>query len=130
VRHNLVQALVAQRRGAEAEPYLRQLVELRPDDLRGRLTLGNVLLDSNRLGEAEQEFEIAVRHHPEPANGWFLLGEARRLRGAWREAIVAYEAAAAREPGMREAQRRLAECYGQVGERDKAALAAARAAGS
>ncbi len=76
----LARLLVHQRRGAEAEPLLAEIVRERPNAYSGWELLGRILAeDPARRSEAISALEHAVRFSPEPGPSLSLL---RALTGA------------------------------------------------
>jgi YaiO family outer membrane protein len=98
----LYRAAVADRqagRPAEAEMKLRQVLEIRPDDLDARLNLGLSLLALEQLDQAEREFVRVLARAPDYADARLGLARIAQRRGdvslARREAAEAVRLAPA-----------------------------------
>ncbi len=85
--------------------------------------------DREALARAEGTLRLAIRGYPrapERDEAWFLVGEASRTAGRWRDAIAAYDAA---DPGALAAARREPLLYGRVLAREALRADAAKAGG-
>jgi len=90
---------------ARAEPYLRRILVVDPDDADSRLALARLLAHSGRLEQAEAEARLglaaldragAAEREPalSTAGGYALLGAIQARRGETDRAIAAYTTAA------------------------------------
>ena len=110
----------------EAIPLFRQSLQLAPDYLTGWLKLGDALLKSNQLVEAEAAYRQALRR--DPANRFALLGLARcdlqsdRLTSARSN----LQRAVANHPDFASAQSLLGTVFERLGNAEAAALARSR----
>jgi tetratricopeptide (TPR) repeat protein len=88
--------LVAAGYGAQAERELRRALEVRPECRRAWSFLGELLLQTGRLDEAEQAFdrmrELAL-HSGERAVALTGLGRVQEQRGDWQGALALYDRA-------------------------------------
>lgn len=71
-RFSLAQALLAENRGADAEPHLRVCIERKADWMMPRILLGKLLLQLDRPAEARPLLEAALalaiaQDHEDPA---------------------------------------------------------------
>lgn len=131
---NLGVAMAQQRRYEEAQRILRRAVQLRPDLLHARGTLGELLFRLERPHESEpidaELLEVLPeRDGPVRARIEYRLGAARLLLGRPAEALGPLEAARAHAPGDASALAALAVAYRALG-READALAAVAAAAS
>jgi len=131
---NLGVALAQQSRYEEAQRFLRRAVQLRPDLLQARGTLGELLFrlerphDSEPL-DAELLEVLPERSGPVRARIEYRLGAARLLLGRPADALGPLEAARAHAPGDAPVRAALAVAYRALG-REGEALAEAAAAAS
>jgi predicted O-linked N-acetylglucosamine transferase (SPINDLY family) len=93
--HEIAKRLKAAGAIAAAHALLRQCAELAPDDADVRMTLGAVLLDANRAGDARVELERAIALGQAGGEVWDNLGIARRMDGRDDEALEAFQRAVA-----------------------------------
>ncbi|MGH7150312.1 MAG: tetratricopeptide repeat protein, partial [Planctomycetota bacterium] len=100
-------ALAKSGRLEEAERELRLLLGANPEDLRLRMSLGNVLLNRGEHASAAREFEAIAAAQPRHAASRLWLGSARILLGESEEAVAALRESIALEPGNPQAQRLL-----------------------
>src|SRR3989442_8764514 len=68
---------------------LRKYSEVAPREPNAHDSLGEALLNANRLEEAEAEFRKAVAMDPHFAGAWTAIAETRILRGDWAGGIAA-----------------------------------------
>jgi tetratricopeptide (TPR) repeat protein len=76
--------------------------------------------DANRLAQAQSLLEKAVRLDPKLGGAYLQLGILDSNRGAFPEAIAAYQKAITANPGLEQAHYRLAQAYSRTGESSKA----------
>jgi Flp pilus assembly protein TadD len=93
-------ALLDQHQGAEAEPLLREALQLRPDDSDIMNHLGRALWQQGRLEEAEPHFVRANRINPRDAGVWNNLGITCWELGRIEEAVACYRKALEIEPRL------------------------------
>ncbi|MDQ1078097.1 tetratricopeptide repeat protein [Pseudoroseomonas cervicalis] len=124
----LEQAEAALRRGdgAEAEALLRRAAE-GPRPGRARLRLARLLLDQERLAEAEAPLQALLSAQPAPGEALGLLAELRQRQGALAEAEAALRQWQGGQPEALSPALALARLLRHQG-RDAAALAGLQAA--
>lgn len=91
--------------------YQNQVLELEPSNAVAWSGKGYALMKLNRLPEAVDALETAVRLDPESSNSWINLGEAQMRKKNFGRAIVALEKAVALSPGAMDARLYLAQSY-------------------
>ncbi len=123
----LGQALLAQRRPAEAEAAYRQAVQYEPGSAEAWFGLGNALVRQNRVQEAADAYDQAVRIAPQHAKAHHNLGTALAQLGRFEAAEREYRQALELEPAYVEGHLSLANLLEQAG-RPQEALAAYQAA--
>jgi tetratricopeptide (TPR) repeat protein len=92
----------------EAEQEYRQAISIR-DLASARSNLTVILLKQNRIDEALQSIEQAVRLEPDNPHYWFNLGNAHALKGDYAGAAECYEEVLARDPAYDKAREFLAD---------------------
>jgi tetratricopeptide (TPR) repeat protein len=92
-----------------------------------RMNVGVALAEAGELAAAESYFRLALRDHPESAEGHNNLAQALALRGEFAGAIEHYEAAIAIEPGLIGVDYNLGVALERVGRRAEALRAYQRA---
>ncbi|MCZ6514708.1 MAG: tetratricopeptide repeat protein, partial [Acidobacteria bacterium] len=105
----------------EAEASYRQVLELEPDNLKARLRLGNLLLESRRVPEAVREAENAARLAPGNVKARLLLARAHQLKGDWGRAEVQFKEVLALQPNHTQALVGLGEVLRERGDLTAAA---------
>lgn len=85
------QTLVEERKFAEAEPLLKELVKRTPDDLRRRAILGAVLLKLSRPADAVAHLEYAVDHNTDDEGTWLELASTYASLGRQDDAHLIYQ---------------------------------------
>jgi tetratricopeptide (TPR) repeat protein len=75
--------------------------------------------DSGAAAEARRLLEKAIQIDPQLGAAYLRLGVLDAQRQAWTKAIADYQAALAADPALEEAHYRLAQVYGQTGDREK-----------
>jgi hypothetical protein len=93
-----------------------------------RMNVGVALAEVGELAEAESYFRVALRDHPQSAEGHNNLAQALALRGDFAGAIEHYEAALGIEPGLIGVDYNLGVALERVGRREEALRAYQRAA--
>ncbi|MDA8017200.1 MAG: tetratricopeptide repeat protein [Thermoanaerobaculia bacterium] len=91
------QALVAERAEQAAEEF-RSGLEVDPEHLELRLSLGLAQIRDGRPADALETFETAVQHHPDEARAHHDLANALRAVGRPQEAAEAFRHAVELEP--------------------------------
>ncbi|HEY6337229.1 MAG TPA: tetratricopeptide repeat protein, partial [Candidatus Sulfotelmatobacter sp.] len=86
---------------AGAINVFRELVRRDPNFAEGHNNLGLMLLQANRLGEAQQEFTLAVHLKPQYAEAHFNLGLTLHQEGNEAESQQEFERAYAIEPALK-----------------------------
>ncbi len=89
----LGKALFAQEKYAEAITFLRQTLELQPNDYEAHYLLGQILASENKWGEAIAHYQQARKTQPQRWEAHHLLGEAWQEIGKLGEAVIAYQRA-------------------------------------
>jgi tetratricopeptide (TPR) repeat protein len=102
-----------------AEPELQEAVALSPLSVHARNTLGQLLLDTGRAGEAEEQFRASVRAEPN-ALAYDNLGAISMGRGAPAEAERDFRAALSVGEDDSYAHLRLGDIYKAAGRRAEA----------
>ncbi len=89
------------------------------------VVLGAAQLDlaAGRFGAAERGARAYLELAPRSAEGWTLLGDAARQRGAADDALAHYRTAVAQDAGCPEAQRGLGQALARRGDRSGARAA-------
>jgi O-antigen biosynthesis protein len=104
----LGKALFAQEKYAEAATFLRQTLELQPNDYEAHYLLGQILASENKWGEAIAHYQQASKTQPQRWEAHHLLGEAWQEIGKLEEAVKAYQKAI-------EAQENISWCHNGLG---------------
>lgn len=102
LEHVVIQRAVLHRHLAqfdEARALLQTVLERNPVHALALKELGVVALLQERVDEAEEHLRQATRLRSNDAEAWNNLGCALERRGSWREALGAFERAAALESG-------------------------------
>jgi predicted Zn-dependent protease len=60
----------------DAEKWMRRAIEIDPDYLEARATLGGMLLDKGALDESIRQLNAVVERDPKHALAWYLLAQA------------------------------------------------------
>lgn len=101
---------------SEAEAEFRALQGQRPDNVEIRLALADVLARQNRLDEARQVLDEALKLKPGEENAvWFALGEIAQRQNRLADAVRAFDRVQPGE-GYFEAQLRAAVAQGDMGQ--------------
>src|SRR6202043_3349867 len=96
---NLAQALRACGRLDDAGAHLRQAIMLRSDYAKAHASLGDVLADQGRNGEAARaSFERALTSDPALVEGHYGLGNVLLREGQFEEAVARYRRVVAARP--------------------------------
>ena len=82
----------------EAISIYRQVVELEPDFVEGRIKLANLLLQTGQLDMALAQLESSLEKHPKSVPLQVALGYTQRLRGQDEEALRYCKRALAADP--------------------------------
>ena len=59
---------------------MRRAIEIDPDYLEARATLGGMLLDKGALDESIRQLNAVVQRDPKHALAWYLLAQALRMK--------------------------------------------------
>jgi tetratricopeptide (TPR) repeat protein len=94
----------SRRQWDEAGDLYRRSLRLAPAQLHSMLSLGAVLIQEDRIGEARGELEKAVRVHPESADAHVSYGWTLFKSGRLGDAAAQCEEALAIRPGMTSAE--------------------------
>ncbi len=84
----------------QALPYLQQVLRQSPENARVLALIGQIHLQANRMGEAEQAFNSAAKANPNYAEVWSGLGDLAETRADSRQALEYYERALALKPDL------------------------------
>jgi Tfp pilus assembly protein PilF/glutathione synthase/RimK-type ligase-like ATP-grasp enzyme len=109
-------------RPADARELYRQVLERVPAHLGALTNLGNMLLASDGLIEANNLFWRAVKEHPQHIASRTNLGNLLLKVGKFAAAREQFEAALRIDPGYRAAHAGLAYVMDELGDADRAAL--------
>ena len=96
---------LAQHRTGDLETALsnaRKTLDYLPDYVPALRLVCTILMQQNRLEDAQREAERLVQHYP-TADSHYLLGSVLRARGKQEEALKEYETAASLDPNLEEA---------------------------
>jgi tetratricopeptide (TPR) repeat protein len=108
----------------DAASYLRQAVEVEPDNADAWRDLAEAHLYRNRLTEAMEAIRQAVELRPEETEGLVDLGLSAYAAGRHDDAISQLNKAVEREPGNVAARRALVDVYRATGKNEEALKAA------
>jgi tetratricopeptide (TPR) repeat protein len=100
---------------AAAAGYLRQALELAPDDASVRQRLGTTLALQGDVQGAVKEFQEVLRRSPDFASAHYTLGVLIASTGRYREAIEQFAAAVKSNPDYIEARLQLANALRRTG---------------
>ena len=84
-------ALIQARKFAEAEPILKRVIALTPDDYTAHANLALALYEMKRFAEALPEYEWLAAAKPEIAATYFFIATAHDNLGEYKPALDAYE---------------------------------------
>ena len=121
-QYKVAWAHYGKRQVAEAATELEGLIrQYRNLDL-PHYSLGDCYIMLGRLGEAEQQYQSAIRLNPQKASYYDALAQVLRKEGKGRldEAIISLEKALRLNPSDTQGQVQLALCYEQKGDLRKA----------
>ena len=127
MRHMALACWRGKRNLSDAEAWLRKATALAPDFAAAWLTLGRVLMDADKHGQAIDAYRQAVAAAPANAAAWAGLGSAHAQAGQPEASIDAYGRSLALHPDSPGAHLSLAHALKTVGDQP-AALAAYRRA--
>lgn len=111
----------------EAIPYFQKYVQLKPDDPRGRLSLGAAYFIGGNLAEAKKELTFAAGHQSSAAEAHHYLGRLARRESRLEEATQEFEQAIKLRPNYADAHAELGHCLVQLKEYEQAGKSFARA---
>ena len=112
---------------ADAEAWLRRAVAIAPDFLSAWLTLGALLMDFNKEGEAALAYQEAVRLAPSDARPWSGLGSAFARTGDTERSAECYGKAIELQPRSANLHMSFAHSLKTLGQQDAAVDAYRRA---
>jgi tetratricopeptide (TPR) repeat protein len=110
---------LGKRQWPEAVAYLRQAIELAPDNAFTRLNLGTALFQTGDAAGALEQFQAAVRLSPGLAKAHYGIGIVTEATGRDREAIDAFSAAVKDDPAYVEARLSLADALRRNGRMEE-----------
>ncbi|MBA3442025.1 MAG: tetratricopeptide repeat protein [Pyrinomonadaceae bacterium] len=105
---------------SESIPYFQKYVQLKPDDPRGRLSLGAAYFIGGSLAEAKKELTFAAGHQPSAAEAHYYLGRLARRESRLEEATQEFEQAIKLRPNYADAHAELGHCLVQLKEYERA----------
>jgi tetratricopeptide (TPR) repeat protein len=108
-----VRELLEYREGALAD--YQRVVELNPDDWKGRLRLADLLLSEKKTVAALQHLEVVAKTHADSPDYRFILGKGRTLEGKIQEARDLFEKVVAVTPKNPQAHLHLGQIELQEG---------------
>ncbi|MBL9128346.1 MAG: tetratricopeptide repeat protein [Verrucomicrobiales bacterium] len=111
------QALLAQRRFADADAFLADALAKSPADLELLLLAGRSLLQQRRCAEAEARFREHLRVAPDSLNGLTQLSLALLCQQRWTDAVPVLERSVALKPDFAQAHANLAVARSRLGDR-------------
>jgi tetratricopeptide (TPR) repeat protein len=97
-------------------PALAHAAELCEGIAAPRLKLGEVLLETGRVDEAETTFRAVLAYDLDNPRAELGLGRAAYARGNWQESVAHLKRSVARAPGVRATHAVLAEVYQRLGD--------------
>jgi tetratricopeptide (TPR) repeat protein len=92
----------------QAIPYLKKFVELRPDDIRGRLALATAYFESFQQDEAKAALAVPLKNPTTRAGAEYLMGRILVQQGDLDGAISAFQRLARLQPESADAHAELA----------------------
>ncbi len=111
-----IQALLGQRRFAEADAALADVLATRPEDPEMLLLAGRSLLQQRRCREAEDRFRAHLRVSPDSLNGRIQLALSLLCQQRWSDAAVELEHAIASKPDFAQAHANLGLARSRLGD--------------
>jgi len=114
----LAQVNIGRNALTEAEQFLQPALAMAPDSAQPHRTYAVMLLKAGRSVEAQVEAETALRLEPEATSPLYLLGEAHRARGEYREASARFTEYLLKNEEDRDAQLALIELHSLLGEQE------------
>lgn len=109
-------ALAGQRRFAEAEALLTELLRQDPEDSEGLLLSGRVLLQQRKCAEAEERLRAHLRVTPDSLNGLIQLALSLLCQQRWADASNALGRVIALKPDFAQAHANLAIARSRLGD--------------
>jgi tetratricopeptide (TPR) repeat protein len=122
----LGRSLLNSSHAADALPYLGRAVQLRPQDVRLKISLANALLAVGNVPAAIGLLEPLVTSDTTDAEAPLLLGEAMYRGGYYQRSLQLLEQGLALQPDNSGAKRMLAVSLAKVGRNEEAAAACER----
>jgi serine/threonine-protein kinase len=104
----------------EAYAEIKRALELDPLAPAAQGDALNILVRARRYGDAVREARRTLQLEPQSASAWSALGRALQYDGRMREAVEAFEAATAANPGSVRLQALLASAHAASGRVDDA----------
>jgi len=114
VINNLAAAYVQLGRTAEAERYLKQAIELRPDYALARYNLAMLYAQRGETKSAAEQFMQYLEREPENVKATLSYAAILLRNQAWAEALPVLKRASELSPRTPPIQFRLAQCYAQL----------------
>lgn len=111
-----------------AEKYLRQAIDLEPDDMTPYTMLGQMYVRQNRLDEARRELEAVTKRRPDNVAARTMIGIILEAQGKMDESRQVYEGIVSTTSRAPVAANNLAYIYAERGERLNEALTLAQTA--
>ncbi len=118
----LSEALLAQNRADEAQPYIETMIRLRPNLPDARISLGSALSKRGDFDDAAAQYRLALKLNPGNADALEGLGVVLTAAGNFEEALPSLQAAVKSRPGDADIHYNLGRVYGLSGRHDLAAV--------
>jgi tetratricopeptide (TPR) repeat protein len=116
----MMEAKIAQGQFTDAVKFAEEQIRKSPDRDDYRAVLGRLYFRANRNADAVGQFQKLVDKHPDAAQIWTMLGEAKRFAGDTNGAIEALKKAKALEPNNYRPCLSLALLYDSQGRMEEA----------
>jgi tetratricopeptide (TPR) repeat protein len=117
----LSEALLAQNRADEAQPYIETMIRLRPNLPDARISLGSALSKRGDFDDAAAQYRLALKLNPGNADALEGLGVVLTAAGKFEDALPNLQAAVKIRPGDADIHYNLGRLYGLGGRHDLAA---------
>jgi tetratricopeptide (TPR) repeat protein len=118
---NLGEALLVQKKYAEAIPEFEAVIRLKPDFDEGYYNLGVALDESGKTAEAEAKYREAIALNPSNARAYLTLADLEKTKGNIAEAEDLLRHAVAVNPNYSAAQIDLGDILVETGRAEEAA---------
>jgi len=115
-----IQALIEAGRSADAEAWLLKWIAVEPTSGEAHLRLGQLLISSNRPGDAYGHYKIAATQYGDRSDVWFGFGRCLEKMRQFDAAGVAFDRALLIGPETVAVHMALGRIYGDLGQPQKA----------